>query len=208
MPGAGTLTDAQIAGYAKAAGFTGDALVTAIAVCLAESGGNPRAHNGNALTGDDSYGLMQINMLGSLGPDRRKRYGLKSNDDLYDPSTNMRVAFAMSNGGKSFSAWSTYPPSSNKYKAYVPRANAAAGNPDTSGSSAGGTANAVPANSLIPGMDGITSFFSFISDSITWLRAGMILAGAVLLIFAAVGLSGQGDKAKLAASLLPEAMVL
>jgi hypothetical protein len=44
---------------------------------------------------DLSYGLFQINMKGALGPDRRKRYNLSRNEDLYDPNINARVAHTM-----------------------------------------------------------------------------------------------------------------
>lgn len=90
------------------AGFKGDALKMAYAIAMAESSGNARAHNGNAGTGDNSYGLFQINMLGGMGPERRKKYGLSSNDDLFDPNVNARIAYKMSNGGKNWGAWSTY----------------------------------------------------------------------------------------------------
>ena len=90
------------------AGFRGQGLDMAYAIAMAESAGNARAHNGNAGTGDNSYGLFQINMLGSMGPERRQQYGLSSNDDLFDPLTNARVAYKMSNGGRSWSPWSTY----------------------------------------------------------------------------------------------------
>lgn len=39
------LTMTQIAGYAKSAGFTGDALIVATAVAMAESSGNTSAQN-------------------------------------------------------------------------------------------------------------------------------------------------------------------
>ncbi len=88
-----TLTRAQIAGHAQAAGFTGNDVNIAVAVALAESGGDPRAHN--PVPPDNSYGLWQINMLGSMGPERRKRFGLKSNEDLYDPATHARAAYGI-----------------------------------------------------------------------------------------------------------------
>jgi lysozyme-like protein len=100
----------------KQAGFKGEGLKMAYAIVMAESSGNARAHNGNAGTGDNSYGLFQINMLGAMGPERRARYGLSSNDDLYDPLTNAKIAYAMSNGGKNWSAWSTF--GSGAYKDY------------------------------------------------------------------------------------------
>lgn len=95
------------------AGFTGDSLRKAWAIVQRESGGNPAAFNGNTGTGDRSYGLAQINMLGSLGPARMKQYGLKSERDLLDPNINARVMFEMSKGGKDFGAWAIGP---NAYK--------------------------------------------------------------------------------------------
>jgi len=89
-------------------GFKGDALKTAYAVAIAESGGRSNAHNGDANTGDNSYGLYQINMIGGLGPARRKKFNLKSNEDLFNPSTNVGVAAHMSKRGENWSAWSSY----------------------------------------------------------------------------------------------------
>ena len=101
----------------RQAGFKGDALRTAYAVMMAESGGRARAHNPNRSTGDDSYGLFQINMLDSLGPARRKQFGLGRNEDLFDPVTNARVAYRMSGGGKDWSPWSAY--KSGAYKKHL-----------------------------------------------------------------------------------------
>lgn len=92
----------------KSVGFKGEALKMAYAIAMAESSGNARAHNPNRATGDNSYGLFQINMLGAMGPERRKRFGLKSNEDLFDPYVNARIAYRMSNGGKNWTPWSTY----------------------------------------------------------------------------------------------------
>lgn len=92
----------------RKAGFKGQALQMAYAIAMAESTGRADAFNPNSKTGDLSYGLFQINMIGALGPDRRRRYGLSSNEDLFDPLTNARVAYKMSNGGKNWRPWSTY----------------------------------------------------------------------------------------------------
>lgn len=100
----------------KKAGFRGNALKMAYAIAMAESSGNANAHNPNAGTGDNSYGLFQINMLGAMGPERRRMYGLSSNEDLFDPLTNARIAFKMSKGGKNWGPWSTY--GSGAYKQY------------------------------------------------------------------------------------------
>lgn len=90
----------------KQAGGPAAQAPVAAAIALAESGGRPDAHNPRPP--DDSYGLWQINMLGRLGPARRQQFGLSSNEQLYDPLTNARAAVAISGGGKSFGAWSTY----------------------------------------------------------------------------------------------------
>lgn len=111
----------DIASVAAGAGFSGEALRIAVAIALAESGGNPGAHNGRAP--DDSYGLWQINMLGALGPQRRAALGLRSNSDLFDPMTNARAAFMISGGGSNFNDWATFNPRNGttpRYLAYLP----------------------------------------------------------------------------------------
>ena len=113
----------EIASVAAGAGFSGDALRIAVAIALAESGGNPGAHN--PVWPDDSYGLWQINMIGSLGPKRRAMFGLASNSDLFDPAVNARVAYAISGGGSNFNDWATFNPRNGttpKYLAYLPAA--------------------------------------------------------------------------------------
>lgn len=86
-------------------GFEGQALRTAWAVAMKESTGNPLAHNGNSSTGDNSYGLFQINMIGKLGAARMEKYGLSEYDDLFDPYVNARIAFQMSSEGTNWGAW-------------------------------------------------------------------------------------------------------
>ncbi|CAB4166985.1 Transglycosylase SLT domain 1 [uncultured Caudovirales phage] len=102
---ADSLTDIQLVGLLKAVGFKGQDLKEAWAVAKKESHGNPLSHNGNRKTGDNSYGLFQVNMLGSLGDTRRDKYSLKSNAELLNPVVNAQVAYHMSNGGKDWSAW-------------------------------------------------------------------------------------------------------
>lgn len=99
------------------AGFSGSGLDMAYAIAMAESGGNASAFNGNASTGDQSYGLFQINMLGDMGPERRRTYGLSSNDDLYDALRNAQVAYKMSKGGSDWSPWSTF--TNGMYRRYL-----------------------------------------------------------------------------------------
>lgn len=89
----------------KAAGFKGHDLIEAWGVAMKESKGHPFAHNTNSHTGDNSYGLFQINMIGSLGPARRDFYNLKTNNELFNPLTNAKIAYQISNGGRDWSAW-------------------------------------------------------------------------------------------------------
>ena len=110
----GQLSGEDVARYAYNAGFRGENLVNVVAISKRESGWNAGAYNPNAKTKDLSFGLMQINMLGYLGPARLKQFGLSKNEDLYDPATNMRAAFTMS-GGKDFYAWGGYKGKSNTY---------------------------------------------------------------------------------------------
>jgi len=97
------------------AGFRGKNLKEAWAVAMKESTGRPRSHNDNPDTGDYSHGLFQINMIGSLGPARLKQYKLDSNKDLFNPLTNAKIAFQMSDGGKNWSAWNGIGSSTTKW---------------------------------------------------------------------------------------------
>ena len=101
-------------------GFRGEGLKKAWATAMKESTGRPLAHNRNSNTGDNSYGLFQINMIGSLGPARLEQYGLKSNKDLFDPHTNAKIAFQMSDGGKNWSAWHGITDKTREYLAEFP----------------------------------------------------------------------------------------
>ncbi len=105
--GSGPLTGEQIAKMAYAAGFRGDNLITILGIAKRESNWDPAAHNTNANTGDNSYGLTQINMLGSLGPARQAQFGISKYDELLNPATNLKAAFTMS-GGSNFHAWLGY----------------------------------------------------------------------------------------------------
>jgi hypothetical protein len=103
----GQLSPDKIREILSYAGFKGESLGNASKIIGKESARRPGALNPDAGTGDLSYGLFQINMLGNLGPDRRKKFGLSSNDALYDPIINARVGYEMSNKGTSWNAWST-----------------------------------------------------------------------------------------------------
>ncbi len=103
-----SLTDSQLVELLKAVGFKGQALKTAWAVAKAESNGRPFAFNGNTKTGDSSYGIFQVNMLGGLGPDRRNKYDLGFNAYLFNPVKNAEIVYRMTKGGIDWSSWSSY----------------------------------------------------------------------------------------------------
>lgn len=100
----GNLTASQIATYAANAGFTGQDLITAVAIALAESSGNPNAYNpetaANTPSGQGSYGLWQIYL--NMHPEF-------AGQNLYDPQTNANAAFQVYiEAGGTFTPWSTY----------------------------------------------------------------------------------------------------
>jgi hypothetical protein len=102
-----SLTDGHLIELLKTVGFKGKALRSACAIAKAESNGRPLAFNGNLKTGDSSYGMFQINMIGELGPDRREKFDLSSNAELFNPVTNAQVALHMTKSGTDWSSWSS-----------------------------------------------------------------------------------------------------
>jgi hypothetical protein len=98
-------TDEELVRMLSTIGFEGKALKVAWAVVKKESNGRPLAFNGNVKTGDNSYGIFQINMIGGLGVARREKFDLDSNKDLFDPVVNAQIAYYMSNEGSDWSSW-------------------------------------------------------------------------------------------------------
>lgn len=206
------LSDAQIAAFARGAGFTGNDVAIAVAVALAESGGNPRAHNGNTATGDNSYGLWQINMLGAMGPARRKQFGISNNDALFDPATNARAARAIYKGSNSWRPWSTY--NSGSYLRFMSRGKAAANSSGGFGSDTdfgGGDfgSNNRPDTPLPDSIEntiydmrdaisGISDFVGWITNKDNWIRVGMFIGGVILVVVGVLTFVGQSKAARTA----------
>lgn len=95
-----TFTPAQLAGIAAKAGFRGRALVTAVAVALAESGGNSAAvHTNLDAHRSRDRGLWQINS-----------YWHKEVTDAqaFDPTGNAAAAYRISRAGADWSEWTTW----------------------------------------------------------------------------------------------------
>jgi len=112
--GAQQLSPDELKKVLERAGFEGQGLANALKIAGAESGRRPYAFNPHG--GDLSYGIFQINMLGDLMNERLnkswkssdgKSFKLGSVNDLFDPETNARVAYHMSQKGYNWSSWST-----------------------------------------------------------------------------------------------------
>jgi hypothetical protein len=112
------LSPNQIAQYAYQAGFRGTGLINAIAIALAESGG--QTHGKDNVNTDQwksrDRGLYQIN----------SHWHPEVTDQCaYNPICASGAAFRISAKGSNFGAWSTF--NSKVYLVYVPQATIAAG---------------------------------------------------------------------------------
>ena len=116
-----SLTDIELKELLSLVGFKGKDLVVAWAVAKKESNGRPLAFNGNHKTGDSSYGMFQINMIDTLGPDRRTKFDLESNAELFNPVKNAEIAYYMTNGGDDWSSWKGITPRTKYWMAKFPK---------------------------------------------------------------------------------------
>jgi hypothetical protein len=114
------LTDLELKELLSLVGFKGKDLVVAWAIAKKESNGRPLAFNGNHKTGDSSYGVFQINMIDSLGPDRRDKFDLDSNAELFNPVKNAEIAYYMSRGGEDWSSWKGITPRTKEWMKKFP----------------------------------------------------------------------------------------
>lgn len=189
------LSQDQLYALARQAGLSDSRALTAAAIAVAESGGNTQSHN--ATPPDDSYGLWQINMLGSLGPARRALYGLKANSDLFDPATNARVMSAISKQGQNFSPWTTY--TSGAYKQYLGLVKNRT--PDAAGGGGGLVDDAKSLATLgYRASDALVRTGKWVTTEKNWLRVGEVIIGgtAILLGLVAVIRSSEAGRAGLA----------
>lgn len=98
------LTPGEIQKYAYNAGFRGIDLIIAVAVAMAESGGDTGAYNPETAAGtkqgSGSRGLWQI--YGAAHPEF-------NNDSVYDPAKNAQAAYSVykAAGGR-WTPWSTF----------------------------------------------------------------------------------------------------
>ena len=116
-----SLTDLELKELLSLVGFKGKDLVVAWAVAKKESNGRPLAFNGNHKTGDSSYGMFQINMIDTLGPDRRTKFDIESNAELFNPVKNAEIAYYMTSGGDDWSSWKGITPKTREWMAKFPK---------------------------------------------------------------------------------------
>jgi hypothetical protein len=98
------------------AGFSGERLVTMVAIGMAESACNPSAQHVNRPTegcpdGSLDRGLWQINDC---------YHGEVADDCAYEPQCAADSAYAISSGGRNFTPWITY--RTGSYRAYLDEA--------------------------------------------------------------------------------------
>lgn len=187
------LTPQQIAGVAKAAGFPDSELATAVAVALAESGGNPEAVNTANRNGSVDHGLFQINTV--HGP-------LLSQGNKYNALDNARMAFTVwKRSGGSWKPWATY--NSGRYLAFKPQGTLGAAAPvlpgAVAGATGGGTAGAPvataggPTATAASTSSGVLDLLSGLVSGGLWTRLGAFVLGSVLLMMSLWKLTGAGD---------------
>jgi hypothetical protein len=171
------LPDRQIATVARQAGFTGPDLATAVAVCLAESGGNPDALSPPNRNGTRDHGLWQINSV---------HKGLLAQGNWRNPVDNARMAYSIYKGrGNTFKPWSAY--NNGKHMLFMPRAKVAAKLPTDTPQPTGTVVT--PAG--LPGpVDEIAKGFAFFTDPGNWKRLGLFTIGGVMVLMVVVRETG------------------
>jgi hypothetical protein len=176
---------------AIAQGLTPARARIAAAVGMAESKGDPNAHNTNAATGDNSYGLWQINMLGDLAPERLILFGIKSGNELFDPQTNAKAMRILSANGADFSPWSAY--NHGTYKEFLNMPVTDQTNDPLWKDILKGLSPAYAVGSSIGGVTDVTQGIgsvvetvnktaSWLSNSENWVRVGYVVGGGAMII--------------------------
>lgn len=172
------VSDAVIASAARAAGFPTADLATAVAVALAESGGNATATNKNT-NGTTDYGLWQINSIHTAD---------LAAGNWQDPASNARMAFAVyTRAGRKWTPW--YAWRDGKHLPFLPRGAAAAG---TTPDGADPVDEPLVDVGLIDGYQSLANsterIVKTLSDRDLWIRVGFYALAGVFLLVGLVGL--------------------
>lgn len=167
---------------------TRDFITCAVAIILAESGGNPKAKGGPNSNGTFDWGLWQIN-------DVHKKSFPGSWGDRLNPKTNTEMASDIFNDAKGFGPWSSWEAGYGPYRNYMDVAGECAGYVALKGEVALGQAYAEAMGKLVPGgalantaglaaekvaKDPIGAVLTFAKEA--GLVLGVFVLGAVLLI--------------------------
>lgn len=148
------LSPAQMAGYLKAAGFTGSQVVIMTAIGSAESGGDTLITHRNS-DGSTDHGVWQINDHANAD--------VFSLGDWRNPADNARMAYTIYKR-QGYQAWSVF--NSHAYTSHLGSAQLGAAQPAT-----------VPAATPAASTGAGTSIFG---NSHTWLRVAMFVTGWML----------------------------
>lgn len=172
--------------------FTAEFLDTAIAVCLAESGGNTNAKHVNSSGNGTDYGLWQINS---------KAWGEQlSKINWRDPDQNTALAGQIwKAAGGSFTPWTTY--KSGAYKKYLGHGQAAKDYNATTDEILSDATNLAGIGSTagIPSVSDIwDKAFSFIKES--GIVVGIFLLGLIMIVLGIVFIVSQSKTVKSAAT--------
>jgi hypothetical protein len=189
----------QIAGYAVSAGFPPDQIATAVAVALAESGGETTATNRNS-NGSTDYGLWQINTVHGA---------LLNQGDKFNGADNAKMALTVyARAGNKWTPWSVY--KSGTYRAQMGTGTLAAAKPiaPDNGPATAPSPTATPTadTSVIPAaspfdifgpigtaLASLTSVVNRLTSGGLWLRIGSFMVGSLLIGLSLLRLSGAGN---------------
>jgi hypothetical protein len=162
------IPDAEIAAAARAAGFTD--IATAVAIALAESGGDPtkRPRNSN---GSYDHGLWQINSV---------HRDILTRGNWQNPTDNARMAKAVYDDAKGWTPWVVY--KTQKYRLFLPRGTAVAG-----------TAATISTGTPSEDINDTAAFIETVSSPGTWQRIGYFVGGGVLLLYGLAKITGDNQ---------------
>lgn len=170
----------EIAALAYRAGVTSQSdLQAAIAIAMAESGGNPNAEGDKHLqtkVWGPSVGLWQIRSLKA----ESGKGSVRDATRLKDPTFNAASMFNISKGGKNWGAWTTWP---LRAAPYMPAAATAAAAVRAATPTVDGITETV--EGVASGLDavgtGVMATHGWISDRNNWLRVAKVGVGAIVV---------------------------
>jgi Lysozyme like domain len=176
---------ADVAGWARNAGWSGKDLIVAVAVALAESGGNPNALGDKGLVGQSagngqhwgpSVGLWQIRSI----QEETGKGTLRDERALVDPQSNANHAHAIWQQS-GWGPWSTH--NNQSYLLWMPTATAAVGVAGTSSAAADATSAVTSsASATLSVAEEPIKVLKWLTDPGTVMRAVKLAVGVGLIL--------------------------